>query len=89
MTNVQDILKAKGYSLKFGYMPDAMGTTLGWNIQLDLKSTRKPIAWVYMHEVIHYLNPEMPEKEVWALTNKLWRRLSHKEALKIYRKIFR
>jgi len=88
MTTIKDILKAKGYSLKFGYMPDAMGVTLGWDIKLDLKS-KWPPARVFIHEVVHYLNPEMSETDVHKLSNRIWRRATHKEILRIYRKIFR
>ena len=88
MTTIRDILKAKLNSIDFGYMKDAIGMTLGWDIKLDLKC-RVPPAKIFIHECVHYLNPEMPEKEVEKLESKLWKKLTHKEALKIYRKIFR
>jgi hypothetical protein len=88
MITIKDILKSKGYTLSFGFMPDAMGATLGWDIKLDLKSDWPP-ARTFLHEMTHYLCPEMSEKEVAKFSYKLWKKLTHKEALKINRKIFR
>jgi hypothetical protein len=88
MTTIKDILKSKGYTLSFGFMSDAMGATLGWDIKIDLKSDWPP-ARIFVHEMVHYLNPEMSEKEVKSYSNKLWKKLTHKESLKIYRKLFR
>ena len=88
MTTIKDILKAKGYNLDFGFMPDAMGTTFGWDIKLDLKSEWPP-ARVFIQECVHYLNPEMTEKQVGAFSYKLWKKATHKEVKQIYKKLFR
>ena len=87
-TDIQDILKAKGFTLDFGHMKDALGKTEGWCIKLNLKCHTPP-AKIFLHECVHYLNPEMSEADVVKLESKLWKKLTHKEALKLYKKLFR
>ena len=88
MTTLKDILKAKGFTIDFGYIKDAFAQTEGWHIKLHLKR-QSPPARSFIHECIHYLNPEMPEKEVLKLESKLWKSATQKEIEKIYRKIFK
>lgn len=59
-------------------------------IELDLaKHDRTNIARTYVHEQLHLAHPEWSETKVLREERRIWKAMSTKQKLAVYRRIFR
>jgi hypothetical protein len=60
----------------------------GEKITIDLKK-KAPVGHTYLHEKIHSIFPEWSETKVIQMTAKIWKRMTQRERLALYREMFR
>ena len=82
------ILKAKVRIHFFVMDKGVFGEQCGVDVYLSLMKNN-PVARNYIHEVLHYLYVDMSEKQVRYWEGVIWRNLTAKKRLVIYRRIFR
>ena len=86
---IDDVLSSKKYPLTLRSLRKA-----GCFTQTDLKKIeidakrQVPLAKLYIHEVAHILNPDMSEKDVLEIERVVWKKATHKQIQKLYKKIF-
>lgn len=87
---IDEILKTKGYRLTFKSLKksSAFGICDDEIISIDLKTRMYP-AKTFIHEVLHYRYPTLSEKQVIKAENSIWKSLTYRDILKIYRKMFK
>lgn len=49
---------------------------------------RVPPAQIFLHECLHHLYPDWPERKVLATERRMWRRLTTHQRYRLYRKLF-
>ncbi len=86
---VRKILRSKNLRFNFRALgrEQAFAQIQGELIEIDLKNNIAPVK-KFLHEAIHYYNPDMAHADVNLLEKAEWEKLSQKDAAKLYRKLF-
>ena len=63
------------------------GQQCGKEVWISLMRNNPP-ARNYVHECLHLIYPKMSEHDVQLWESVIWRRLTHRQRLRLYRKMF-
>lgn len=64
-----------------------VGMVRGNHIYIDLMHDEQP-AKIFLHELIHYIDPFLSEKEVLRLERYYWSRMTQRDRFNLYKALF-
>jgi len=86
---VRKILRSKNLKYNFRSLgrENAIAQIQDELIEIDLKRSNPPIRNL-IHEAAHHYYPDTPHSEIYQIESDEWKRLSQKDAVRLYRKMF-
>lgn len=86
---IKTILNSKGYKIKFVHLENCYADydEDTKTIRIDLHNNVPP-GRKFLHEILHKCFPDMSEAEASKKESKIWKKLTQKQKVLLYRKLF-
>lgn len=81
----------KRISVYFGYIPNRRENVYGQSykgkVEINLLARTNPLR-TFLHEILHLRYPGMPERQIWNMERKIWRKMSTRQRFELGKFLF-